>query len=295
MSEFYLPPIFLRSPQETPGVRTIDITLGDALYLPQEMDCYIAVHTATIPYSFITISAAKKNNLIRISNDGGSTWDNLILPDGGYYSALYFQTALETAMDSLGYSKTVGGVKVYPIRLSVNLALQRIVLILDSANLGTGTQIAIDLNQNAVASTTNGEGIAQELGFVPLNDNTQPYIQTTDGEFLAGFEPQISELFTSGVDVLLEGDVEGKAIDLANTYSNKIARVNLSSTSIPGDVLTYPQGGQVLVWVPLVRGLSLSKFQVRFVRSDSQTNEDLIFSAGNAACTLLIKAVKPMF
>jgi len=115
-------------------------------YQPLKIDNnrrYVKIMLMMLPFTIENITAARGNNTLRYSVNGGGAYSTITLGDGTYE----FSNVSETIKYQLAKNGHVQANDVYPFRVNVDSATQRGWLIIDT-NWVTYTQVIVDLSNN---------------------------------------------------------------------------------------------------------------------------------------------------
>lgn len=288
MPELFLPSLFITSKQKGRDTRTMTLNLQRGLFFPEYERIYCRVTSASIPYSFITISQELYNNatyFIEIDNGGGGfASGQLTLPEGVYYSVTEIVLEMDTQIRAL-IAAAVGPPPTPPAGS----------LIIDLEGITTQQVIQLTIDRLTIYDkvTINFTGalggggtslLYQELGL----DTTDYVNDTSVGDpevktFLSTNPVLLNDRVASGVYIVVEGDLS------ALTYKDDVPNRNIVGQIIPtsqdeiGSMIDYPKS-RIPIDCPIVGGKTIDSFNVRFVSPID--NSDIYFLQGNASIVL---------
>lgn len=220
------------------------------------VNCYISGAIPNI-YNYGGVN----NGLIRVSNDGGSTWTSVQL-ENGEYTTLNIASALNYSISSW-----ITDLSDPPITISTNDVVGKVYTSLDSTKLSTGSQIAIDYSQSLIYDV---------LGY---DVGTSTF--TTDGLHSA---PNLAKLDTFGntmsVNIYGFGDISV----VNNASTNSIARVNLTNKVGNLYYLDTASFFPITIFPPS----QIQQYSIEFKGSRQNTNgtyKDILFLEGEICLT----------
>lgn len=100
-------PLYLDSINGWRGSKSHDFTirLSPELELNKNKDCYVAVDSISMSYSWYNVSSTYGNNSFKYSHDGGVSWTTITLPNGNYtYNDI--ESYVQQVLSSNTHSKT---------------------------------------------------------------------------------------------------------------------------------------------------------------------------------------------
>jgi hypothetical protein len=212
----------------------------------------------------------QNNGLLRLSNNGGSTWYDLQISNG-IYQLSGIANLINSTLDSYGWWKPGG---VYGFTFSANTEMQIIYFLMNSSLLKSGS---LDTNGNMIGSQLGiqfdykGSLLYQVLGY-----NAGSATFTTDGTYAA---PNIARIdyFGNTVSVLL---------DLCSTRirngipSNELLAFNLASGKV-GNMYYYPISNTT-PYVPVNLPNTITSYSLKFV-SSQDLNQNIYLLSGSEA------------
>jgi hypothetical protein len=215
-----------------PGQDPANITyrFEPPLELPKNYE--VGITGGSIVASNPNILSAYGNNVFRYSNDNGTTWFNIVLPDGTYIVD-DINTELHKGLKANGHYTAPD---IYPINLSINLYLLRVVITLttnyrvDFTGVGAGLGSILGFNSQIYTATEN---TAQNNG--KISDRLRQYFVQTD--IIKGGIISSENSAQSGILKVIPGGQFGFGLDLTPTdiqlvdffpvKSNIITQINI--------------------------------------------------------------------
>lgn len=203
------------------------------------------------------------NGLVRVTNDGGSSWTSIQLDDG-IYTATDITNAINYSVSSWHTSLSDPALVI-----STNDVIGKCYITLDSTKLATGSQIGIDLTQSTIYDL---------LGFLVTDTFT------TDGQHDA---TNLAKLDWFGNTLSIKLDGFGSLSVVNSSSSNIIATLNLSNKN--GNL--YQIDTSSFFPVTIFPPSQISSYKLSFLgsRNDSSGNpKDIIFLEGEIQLTFQI-------
>jgi hypothetical protein len=200
------------------------------------------------------------NGLVKVTNDGGSTYSSIQL-DNGIYTTYDIQQAINYSVSS--WHTDVDNDPAF--QLLSNDAVGKCYIIIDSTKLALGTQFGVDFSESYIYET---------LGFV----STKEFL--TDGTHEADSLAQL-DTFGNLMSIKLNGfgelsivnydtSTEIGVIDLTNTNNGNLYRIDSSSTS---EIDIYPSK-------------EIQQYSMSF--TGSRENRQIVISQGEVKLTFAI-------
>lgn len=185
------------------------------------------------------------NGLIRVSNDGGSTWTTIQLTDG-----VYSVNSLNNAInDVISVWMTSSSDSAFILR--ANTVINKCYIIIDSTKLSVGIQFAIDFGDTI--------SLAYDLlGFVATQNFNTDGTHTGDAFPKLDYQGNNVKIFVNGFGPL--AIEEGESTKLACT-------IPLSTSSVLNEYV-YGQNGEVPFEVPCKVSDPLTTYSIE-VRGDN--------------------------
>lgn len=203
--------------------------------------------TSEIPNIFSAPATAKapafSNNVIYVSNDGGTNWTDITLGNG-VYTMPYIQEAINTAVSNWWKSSSDPG-----IVLRYNLATHLTYVKLDSSKLAVAGQLAIDFSRSR---------IWEVLGYEAVKTFT------TDGSHVAD---AYAHLNWFGDSIALEVTGFGPLTRRNGVLSETVCTIPLTTATV-GNEYIYPNPGGTLQPIELRPIERLTRFEVHFLGRD---------------------------
>lgn len=182
------------------------------------------------------------NGLIRLTQNGGTSWTQIQLPDG-VYTLNYIEAAINTAVSAWWADSSDPGVKIRG-----NLATNMAYCELDSTKLNIVGQLGIDFSQSR---------INEVLGYI----TTQTFV--TDGLHAADSYAKV-DWFGNNISVQISGF--GALSNKNGLPSEEICSIPLSASV--GNTYIYPLTGIPSPYIPLRTMIeTLQSFEVKFFGS----------------------------
>lgn len=175
-------------------------TFSSLIRTPQNDGWKVALHSATIYYSWYNITSSFGNNVIRYSKDAGSTWETDIIIPNGIYGLNDINSYLQSQLLLRGdYSGTLAE-PVYDIAILPNFNTLRTVVVLQNSyqlDMTQGTLYKL-LGLNPQIYTVTSQGTSK----VDINkgvDRVNIECSIVDGSYSGGISGNSIYSFTPSV------------------------------------------------------------------------------------------------
>lgn len=208
------------------------------------------------------------NTKVKISNDGGTTWSTVLIPNG-IYTINMIQDSITDAILQAGW--IVDNLHI-PIVIDYNPATRLVYIQLDSSQLSVGTQIAVDFGASEIYKM-----------FGLLNPLTSIFI--VDGTFSAPKPPLID---TQGTFVNVSCNLINGARYINGVYSNVIAKVPLVASSSQIEIV-FPSATTGSINTPFITANIpniISSFNVKF---ETPEGKPVVWLYGNAIVQFIVQ------
>lgn len=256
-----------RDIQNTLGSRGVNVLYPTSIKLDPNRDSFMQVDQILITTNILNVytDLGFDNTVIRITTNGGTSWDILTLLPGSY-SVSYIESAIRDRSIALGYWTSPLAVG---FTLKYNLATKLCYVNIDSTLL-VGGQFGIDFGSS---------DMWQLLGF------GTPKSFVTDGLHSADLNPKID------IQTL------GGFIDVSTNITIANKRSNSSPTNTIASVPTIAAAGQNYIVYPLegfkaplleIGVGQITRFSVSYL--NPTTGRPIIF--GSDGCTTMVKIMQ---